>query len=623
MKIVHVLNSKAIEKGVAGEGELSFMLSNSTGGFVHFSTSNSSKYQGFFARIGNSLFKILESVNVASEEEVAAVENTGYSAILHRGSFYELFFLPQKKNCLVYQSSIELPVELSFDIMPANDFRQWGRHYKAAEAADNSVIVHFIKKTDSREDKSNGGIEYEVFAAIRHDGFVSSLNGEWVRRSYSLDAKRNSASERYVYRSATITAKTLVISAAESAGAALKEANSIFKSVDRLKKESKVHYDGLCKSSPKQSSGKEDAAMAANAAAIALDKLKTSSGMYAGLPWFFQEWSRDELVSCVAFPATERKKVVLKHLDRILDDGRLPNIEIGKYSGSPAGCSDSVGWLFKRASDLHYEKKFTAMEVKKLKSALKKSIDGLLRHHSKNGFITNEKNETWMDTSFNDDGRKGACIEIQAMQLNMYSLMHRLSREKTYLLLEKSLRQNVRKFFWNGSILADRLNDYTVRPNIFIAAYFYPQLLSRKEWESCMQGAISKLWLGWGGLATIDKGHANFRSSYTGENNASYHRGDSWFWLNNLAAAVMTKINKRKFKHYIEKIAAASTNDILWKGAVGCGSELSSASTQKAEGCLCQAWSNATFVELAGTAKIPATPAAYPRSFGTATKSRE
>ncbi len=596
MKAVHVLNSKAIEKEVAGEGEPSFMLSNSAGGFAHFAATAAptSKYQGFFAKICGKLFKILESVNAASEEKAAAVENTGYSAIFHRSSFYESFFMPQQKNSLVYQSSIELPAELSFDIMQANDFRQWGRNYSLAEASDNSAIVHFTKKTDNREDKSNGSREYELFIAIRHDGFVTGSNGQWIRRSYAFDAKRNSASERYVYKAAIVVAKTLVISAAESAEAAEKEANFVFKSIDRLKKESKAHYDRLCKSSPKQSGSKKETAMAANAATVALNKLKTSSGIYAGLPWFFQEWSRDELVSCVALPAAEKKKVILKYLDRILDDGRLPN-----FVGSSSSSADSIGWLFKRASELYDEKKLTTAEIKKLKSALKKSIDGLLRHHSKNGFITNGKNETWMDTSFNDDGRRGACIEIQAMQLSMYDLMYALSKEKTYLLLEKSLRQNVRKFFWNSSVLADRLNDYTIRPNVFIAAYVYPELLSKKEWEACFGNALQRLWLPWGGIATIDTSHKNFRNEYTGENNASYHRGDSWFWLNNIAAIVMARVNSRKFNPYIKKIAAASKNDILWKGTIGCASELSSAKEQRTEGCLNQAWSNATFIELA------------------------
>ncbi|MBI2580468.1 hypothetical protein HYV85_01535 [Candidatus Woesearchaeota archaeon] len=596
MKVVHVLNNRAIEKDVSGAEEPSFFLSNSNGGFAHFSTAGSptSKYQGLFTRAGNSLFKTIECLRpVAEEEKVAVAENAGYSALFHHSTFYESFFMPMRRNSLVYQLSMELPVELFFDVRMANDFRQWGRHYSVFEAPGNATVIQFTKKTDSREDNSNGNAEYEMFVAVRHDGFVTNSSGEWARRSYSLDAKRNSTGERYVYKAATINAKTFVISVAADAAAAIKEANSVFNSIDKLKKASKAHYDKLC-----SASSNSETAMAANAARIALDKLSTEEGLYAGLPWFFQEWTRDTLISSQAFPAAAKKKVVLNYLDKILADGRLPSVVNGNYMGSPKISADAVGWLFKRASELVEEKRFSAAEVKKVKAALKKSIDGLLKSHHRNGFVTNEKNETWMDTDFNDDGRKGICIEIQAMQLQMYSLMHKLSRNKTYLLLENSLRQNVRKFFWNGIVLADRLNDFTIRPNIFIAAYVYPQLLSKKEWETCITNALSKLWLDWGGISTIDKSHPDFRGSYTGETNESYHRGDSWFWLNNIAAIVMANTNKMKFKRYIGKIVAASTNDILWKGGIGCGSELSSAKEQRAEGSLNQAWSNATFVEL-------------------------
>ncbi|HLC65627.1 MAG TPA: amylo-alpha-1,6-glucosidase, partial [Candidatus Nanoarchaeia archaeon] len=83
-----------------------------------------------------------------------------------------------------------------------------------------------------------------------------------------------------------------------------------------------------------------------------------------------------------------------------------------------------------------------------------------------------------------------------------------------------------------------------------------------------------------------------------GENPKSYHNGDSWFWLNNLAALVMYGVDKKKFKQDIDAIIKSSTEDILWNGAIGHHSELSSASTQKAEGCLAMAWSSAMFVEL-------------------------
>ncbi len=596
MKIVHVLNSAAIEKKTAVQNA-SFFISNNAGGFGHFAASCTSKYQGMFNKFGSDLFRTVECIGPLENEGVAAVENLGHSAIIHHSTFYESFFMPQGRNCLVYQLSRELPAELFLDIRRANDFRQWGRNYKVYEK-EAIVVAEFVKKTDGREDGSSGKEEFSIFVAAKHDGSLARVNAEWIKRNYSSDAQRNSASERHVYKAVTITARTLAIAAAKTAAGAIREAELVFKNIDKLKSASKAHYNALCQAGSKLRKESKLLSMANDAAAIALDKLRTSSGLYAGLPWFFQEWSRDELVSCVALPATARRQVVLKYLDRILDDGRLPEVVESNNSNSSNSNADSIGWLFKRASDLIDEDKLTAAELKKVKSGLKESIDKLLKSHLKNGFIANDKNETWMDTDFKGDSRKGVCVEIQAMQLNMYRLMYKFTKEKTYLLLENSLRQNVRKFFWNGSVLADRLNDYTIRPNIFIAAYIYPQLLSKEEWETCVQSALGKLWLDWGGLATIDKSHRNFRSEYTGETNESYHRGDSWFWINNIAAIVMSNINRVKFKNYIQKIVAASINDILWKGAIGCGSELSSAKEQRAEGCLNQAWSNATFIEL-------------------------
>ena len=86
--------------------------------------------------------------------------------------------------------------------------------------------------------------------------------------------------------------------------------------------------------------------------------------------------------------------------------------------------------------------------------------------------------------------------------------------------------------------------------------------------------------------------------NYTGENNKSYHRGDSWFWINNLAALVLYKLDKNKFKKYIDKILKASTEEILWKGAISHHAELSSASKLKSQASLMQAWSSAMYVEL-------------------------
>ena len=100
-------------------------------------------------------------------------------------------------------------------------------------------------------------------------------------------------------------------------------------------------------------------------------------------------------------------------------------------------------------------------------------------------------------------------------------------------------------------------------------------------------------------LSSIDKKDKLFKPEYTGHNNLSYHRGDSWYWINNLAAICMADLDRKKYHHFIDSIFHASQNEMLFSGCIGHSAELSSASKQKSEGCVAQAWSAATFVELA------------------------
>jgi len=181
----------------------------------------------------------------------------------------------------------------------------------------------------------------------------------------------------------------------------------------------------------------------------------------------------------------------------------------------------------------------------------------------------------------------------------MFDFLFRILNNKFYGEIAEKTRKRVYDLFWNGHYLKDGLGDSTVRPNIFIAAYVYPDLLSKKEWVTCFEEALNHLWLEWGGLSTISKSDSRFFSKNTGENSASYHRGDSWYWINNMAAIVMHRTDKKKFKRYISKIIEASCEDILFQGYIGNHSELSSAECLSADGCLSQAWSNALFVELA------------------------
>jgi len=180
----------------------------------------------------------------------------------------------------------------------------------------------------------------------------------------------------------------------------------------------------------------------------------------------------------------------------------------------------------------------------------------------------------------------------------MLKFAYQLTKQKKYKDLEEDTRKLVKEKFWNGKWLADGLNDYTIRPNVFIAAYIYPELLTKKEWKTCFKNILPKLWLKWGGLASLQKDHPLFQEHHTGEIPQSYHRGDSWYWINNLSALVLRRVDRKEFSKYIQKITEASTNEILIKGTIGHHAEVSSAGAAESQGCTAQAWSNAMFIEL-------------------------
>lgn len=160
------------------------------------------------------------------------------------------------------------------------------------------------------------------------------------------------------------------------------------------------------------------------------------------------------------------------------------------------------------------------------------------------------------------------------------------------------MHSRVRDEFFDGSLLADGSDDSRVRPNIFIAYYAYEELLTQDEWVRVFRTAVSTLFLEWGAFASIDPADALFLEQHTGENDASYHRGDAWYFLSNLAAVCLLRVSE-EFLPVAKRVFAASKQDLLFGGACGHCSEISSACAREAFGCWSQAWSASTFIELA------------------------
>jgi len=253
---------------------------------------------------------------------------------------------------------------------------------------------------------------------------------------------------------------------------------------------------------------------------------------------------------------------------------------------------DGLQWtIYRFLEEIQDVNKDLTVNIEKISQIIRYIVD---YHANKDGLIINKLFSTWMDSI----SRSQFPIEIQALQLKIYNLMGKLIEEKKYKLLEKNLLKKTKERFWTGECLKDGADDDTIRPNIFLAYYVYPKLLNKEEWIKCFQYALKHLWLDWGGISSIDKKSPLFVGNHTGETPSSYHRGDSWFWINNIAAICMLRLDKKKFSSKIKKIFQSSTKDLLWYDAIGHSSELSSAQKFIPAGSISQAWSSATYLEL-------------------------
>ena len=613
MKVVDIADERKASSDVK---TASFVLSNQLGGFCLLSNKPLTRYGGvFYFENFDNIYKVVENIGGAINKEPKRIINKLWCVEREFDDFKETYSMPFHFNSLIYESDKPVLLDIILDVKPIFDNREWGRNYEIKKEKNN-IIIKFTKKTDYREDNSNGEEEYSIFMSIACGNLDYELMDIWEKLFYEYDKERNTPPfERYVYNALKLKTNKAVFSFSKKKKDAVKESNYVFKNSKRLMKN---HHNYVSKLIHNKQIKNQEIDTAYKCTLNAIDQLivehRTEHGIYAGFPWFVQLWARDELISLKSLMLLEKfsitKQILFRYLNHLSPDGNLFNRvpERTEQEGVELHNSDAVGWLFKRIDDFMIElknknqlRKYLAKkDLEFIKERLEHTIYLLRKFNTADDFAVSKPLATWMDTSPDgkEDTREGFPIEIQALRLKLYSMMYELSGEEKYKNLELELKRKVKKEFWNKKFLKDLMNNNLIRPNVFIAAYVYPNLLTKKEWETCFKTILPKLWLKWGGLATIDRKNPLFKDTYSGEKPVSYHRGDSWFWINNLAALVLYKTNKKLFKKYIDKILQSSTKEILYLGTIGQHSELSSAKSLKSEGCWAQAWSNALYIEL-------------------------
>lgn len=595
MYVAHQFGPYRTEKEI--QGEPSLLLTNQKGSFFYWKDKPASRYHGFFVRRQGTLYRSLVGLQFGADLPVRRVVNHFSHLEVERSSgLRERFTLDPEHDALVWETSSPLWCSVLVDGKEIFDNDDWGRRYSVVEES-HMLLIEFTKwRNDSRA--------YRFWIAVASNSFEHKMRKEWVLHENDFDRARNDPPyPRYVLRPFDVRGTQFVIAVGETKDEAKEAVRSTFRRMHRLFSAGEAavrRFAASCGVLPKG----HDMPVAYLAAKYSLAQMTVRDhngkpeGLYAGIPWLSQFWLRDFVVSASQLEKDAALPLFRRYLDDWIQKGVLPASSLA----SELAYADTEGMFFFLASRFFDQKLLSRSEEADLAKLCAGWINGKLAG-MRDGFVQNGPKETWMDTEFHGSGRAGARIEIQALFLRALNFAWKVTGDRAYREKHAELLRNLRMSFWDGEKLSDGLGDPTQRPNIFLAYHIAPEFLFRHEWKKAFTHTLEALWCEWGGLATISKNHSLLCGWDRGctDPNQSYHHGDSWFFINNLAASALAQVDRKEFKPSIDRILAASTNDILWQGMCGWHSEVSSANAFVPGGCFAQSWSAATYCDALDT----------------------
>lgn len=527
-------------------------------GNSYFARNHNSRYDGLFIKG----YKTIHNIEIKNKKK-----NTK-----------EKFYL--SKEGLIYDvENCNSEIILKIDFREQNETPEEGRIYEI-EKEKNIIIIQYKKYKDN----SLKELEYKKFLAIKGIKEYNKIM-EWEEDCFSYDKERNSKPfSQWVYKAISFHIhgnSEIIFSEGKTKSEAVRKANSNI----RIIKAALNAHSKLFKTKNK----------ALNQSIKTLDSLtikETPPKILAGMPWFNQDWRRDEAISSIAYHTIGNSKLAKQILMKYTKG-------TGKFEtkpGSERKSSDARLIAYRNILKLLKDNvKFTKHELKQIYKNVINNLKHIHDNETRHALYYNKNGETWMDSI----SREGRTIEMQALLLATIELAFYLTKilnedhASKYEKLLELTKKKVRKEFKKKGKNWDSLEGEECTCNIFIAYYYYPDLHTKKEWEEIFDQALDELWIYWGGISTLSVHSKNFQRKHTGENPISYHQGDSWFFINNIAALSMKQVNKKKYSKYINKIIKA-TEKVLEDSCP----EVSSAEELKQEGSWLQAWTASTFIEL-------------------------
>jgi glycogen debranching enzyme len=421
--------------------------------------------------------------------------------------------------------------------------------------------------------------------------------------------------------------------------------------------------------------GYDRALVWARASALLFEVYAPEHGLWAGLPWFRENWGRDTFIS---LPGTflvgghfESAREVLEHFARwqnlappsadaaapgtadhlgigrrTSDYGRIPNFV--KDGVASYNTVDGTPWLLREALELVHYTGDRAFAERALAVA-GPYIDGVLRHSlDADGLLVHDDADTWMDARI--EGRQAwsprgnRAIEIQALWYTALISAAELaeyagepSRATAWRAQAMRTREATLRRFWDGARIADRLRrdgtpDLQRRPNALLAITVpWDDFLPPPVQAAVLRDSVEHL-LFPHGIASLAPEEERFHPRHVDDarhhKDAAYHNGTIWGWNAGFAVGALVRFDQTDLAWALTRNLG---DQILHRGALGTMSELLDALPGRdgrpvPSGTASQAWSVAEFARnafqdyvgfkpdlVAGVLRFePALPTAWP-----------
>lgn len=256
--------------------------------------------------------------------------------------------------------------------------------------------------------------------------------------------------------------------------------------------------------------------------------------IFSSLPKAGDPLSDLELLSVLALAPVTRKEILNKYL-----------YHSKIFSLATTGI---MAWVAVNAIDEFSEDEKVGLE--KYFSVCEEYFDKKI---NTDGLLPTDSDGNWMQSA----DRGGALIESQAYYAKILGVLSLLTDDDMYEFKKKRLTRAIRDKL-DGAYVLDKEDSMEVRPNNFIAAFLAPELFKKDDWRKTFDVALKKseLWMSWGGLTTLGQSDTNYNPECDGE---------SWFFINNIAAVVLYRLDKEKYADKVQAILKSSAENASWQ----------------------------------------------------------